>query len=73
MKAKIINKSDFTFTICGYGQYKVYYISPIRKIKYAGFIIDMEIIDLTKNCDYPKAKNLRQLKNNLTKITYHGA
>lgn len=68
MKTNKIQKYHFNFTQFGFGLYKVYYYSTISKIEYTGFISDMEIIDKTKNCEYPKAKDLRTLKNKLTKI-----
>ena len=65
---KKITLSDFTFRFSGYGLYIVHYFSPIKKIEYKGIITDMQIIDKTKNCDNPKAKNLRLLKKQLYKL-----
>ena len=61
MKTKI-TKSDFYFLFVGHGVYKVTYTSPKTNKKYARIITDMEIIDLTKNEDTPKLKDLTTLK-----------
>lgn len=50
--------SDFTFRICGYGQYKVTYISPATGKEWSARVTDMTVIDSTKNADEPKLKSL---------------
>jgi hypothetical protein len=62
MKTKI-TKSDFYFLFVAPGHYKVTYTSPKTNKKYARIIADMEIIDLTKNEDTPKLKDLKTLKS----------
>jgi hypothetical protein len=61
MKTKT-TKSDFYFLFVGHGMYKATYTSPKTSKKYAQIITDMEIIDLTKNEDSPKLKDLNTLK-----------
>ncbi|MGK0413223.1 MAG: hypothetical protein ACJA1B_001425 [Polaribacter sp.] len=62
MKYKAIQKSDFNFKFTGHGHYKVTYFSPNTTKKWAKTITDMQIIDLTKNEDDPKQKDLKHLK-----------
>ena len=54
--------SDFSFIPSGYGAYIVTYTSPLSFKKWSKRITDMEIIDLTKNADFPKLKDLNQLR-----------
>lgn len=68
MKTKKIEKTDFCFRLINNGLYLVHYFTPIKKIEYKGIVSYMPIIDKTKNCEYPKAKDLRQLKKYLHKI-----
>jgi hypothetical protein len=63
-----ISITDFKFFPYGYGQYKVKYISPITGKEWITRITDMELIDLTKNSDNPKQKDLKILKE---KIKYY--
>ena len=62
MKTQKTSINDFYFLFVGYGIYKVTYISPKTSKKYARIITDMQIIDLTKNEDNPKLKDLNTLK-----------
>jgi hypothetical protein len=55
-------KKDFTFKKTGYGHYNVSYQSPITGKNWNAKILDMELIDATKNEDTPKRKDLNQLK-----------
>lgn len=57
-----IDKSDFTFDLQKQGIYKVTYTSPITLKSWSKTITDMTIIDLTKNEEYPKIKDLTTLK-----------
>ena len=59
---RIIDLSDFDFKFAGYGHYKVTYTSPITAKKWSKITTDMPIIDLTKNSDNPKRKDLEILK-----------
>jgi hypothetical protein len=58
-----LQKSDFQFIPCGYGHYRVTYISPVTYYFWTRIISDMTIIDSTKNCENPKIKDLVHLKN----------
>ena len=53
--------SDFKFKQSGYGHYLVIYTSPANKI-FATITSDMKLINLTKNAENPKQKDLVQLK-----------
>lgn len=53
---------DFSFKFAGYGHYKVTYTSPKTGKQWSKLITDMEIIDATKNAEYPKRKDLDLLK-----------
>ena len=62
MKYKAIEKSDFNFKFTAHGHYKVTYFSPNTTKNWSKTITDMQIIDLTKNEDDPKQKDLKNLK-----------
>ena len=62
MKYRAIEKSDFSFRFVGHGHYKVTYYSPTIISSWSKIVTDMQLIDLTKNEDYPKKKDLIQLK-----------
>ena len=62
MTTKKLTKSDFTFTFKYYGMYKVTYQSTSGK-RYTATILDMPLIDLTKNCENPTQRNLAILKS----------
>lgn len=53
---------DFIFKISGYGHYNVTYTSPVTKKTFAKLTNNMPLIDLTKNADNPKVKDLNELK-----------
>jgi hypothetical protein len=57
-----ISISDFDFKFTGYGHYYVTYISPKTNKKWSVKTNDMPLIDLTKNEDHPKKKDLILLK-----------
>lgn len=58
-----INKSDFTFKQLSNGVYRVTYASPANSaIFWSRLITDMELIDATKNKDYPTRTALQRLK-----------
>ena len=57
-----INISDFDFIFSGYGHYKVIFTSQITGKKFTTSTNDMMLIDDTKNTDYPKIKDLNELK-----------
>ena len=59
IKTKI---TDFKFEPAGYGQYLVYYQSPVTNKNYSKYITDMQIIDKIKNADSPKLKDMETLK-----------
>jgi hypothetical protein len=54
--------SDFTFTFSGHGHYKVTYTSPVTGKIWTRTTDDMPLIDVTKNADNPKRKDLNELK-----------
>jgi hypothetical protein len=62
MKTKKISISDFTFVFSGYGHYKVTYRSPMTFKEWTKVTNNMYLIDLTKNAEEPKRKDLEQLK-----------
>lgn len=66
-----IKKSDFKFLTCGFGVYWVCYFTPIKLKAYSCNVSDMELLDKTKNAQFPKTKDLRELrtyiKNNQNK------
>ena len=57
-----IKLSDFDFKKTGYGHYQVTYTSPKTGKTYTATTSNMPIIDLTKNADNPKIKDLNSLK-----------
>ena len=63
MSYRAIEKSDFNFKFTGHGHYKVTYFSPKTNNSWSRTTTDMHLIDLTKNEDYPKKKDLQQLKS----------
>jgi len=54
--------TDFEFTFSGYGHYKVTYTSPVTGKNWKITTSDMQLIDVTKNADYPKRCDLEDLK-----------
>lgn len=58
MKTTILN---FSFQVAGHGHYKVTYTSNSGK-SFTRTISDMQLIDVTKNSDSPKLKDLNELK-----------
>lgn len=62
MKYRPIELSDFSFKFTGHGHYKVTYYSPNTNKSWSRTTSDMPLIDLTKNEDYPKKKDLHELK-----------
>ncbi len=57
-----ISISDFSFVFSGYGHYKVTYTSPTNGKQWAKVTNNMPLIDVTKNADEPKRKDLEELK-----------
>lgn len=57
-----ISLSDFRFAPAGYGHYKVTYTSPVTGKSWTATTNNMPLIDLTKNADEPKRKDLEALK-----------
>lgn len=53
---------DFTFTFVGYGCYSVTYTSPVTGKQWRTVINSMPLIDLVKNSECPKQKDLDYLK-----------
>ena len=62
MKADKISINDFSFSFAGYGHYKVTYKSPTTGKQWAKVTNNMPLIDVTKNADEPKRKDLEELK-----------
>lgn len=58
----VINIHDFKFEFAGYGHYKVTYTSPATNKQWTTTINDMPLIDVTKNSESPKRKDLLHLK-----------
>ena len=58
-----ISLKDFDFIPSGYGHYKVTYTSPKTEKKWICTTNNVQLIDRTKNEDYPTQKNLKLLKN----------
>ena len=54
--------SDFTFIFSGYGHYKIVYSSPVTGKTWETKTSNMMLVDLTKNEEYPKQKDLEELK-----------
>ena len=63
MKTNQISISDFSFSLSGYGHYKVTYTSPVTFKKWSIITNNMPLIDATKNSDSPKKVDLIRLKN----------
>jgi hypothetical protein len=57
-----VSLSDFRFTLSGYGHYKVTYTSPVTGKTWTAITDNMHLIDLTKNSDNPKRKDLEALR-----------
>lgn len=58
-----ISKYDFDFVKAGHGIYKVTFTSPKTGKQWISRVTDMELIDDTKNEEYPLIKNLNILKS----------
>jgi len=56
-----IKRTDFRFEPTGQGQYYVTYQSSSTGKKWSATIDCMPLIDLTRNCDEPKQKHLKEL------------
>ena len=67
-KRKRICISDFGFKFSGYGHYEVTYYSPVTNKMFTTRTNDIPLIDLTKNCENPKVKDLERLKNISNKL-----
>lgn len=52
----------FDFKFSGWGHYKVTYTSPKTGKQWTRTTDNMQLIDCTKNEDYPKIKDLNRLK-----------
>ena len=61
-------KTDFSFLTSGFGRYKVTYTSPATRKRWTAHITDMELIDRTKNEDFPKRKDLEELKRTVKRL-----
>lgn len=57
-----ISITDFRFLPSGYGHYRVTYTSPVTGKEWSAVTSDMTLIDATENAEYPKVKDLNQLK-----------
>lgn len=60
MKANDLSK--FSFAFAGYGHYKVTYTTG-RGDYWRALITDMMIIDRTKNAEWAKVDDIKQLRN----------
>lgn len=69
MKNYRVEKSDFEFRFMNYGLYWVVYQYPKSKRRIGARVNDMVLLDLTKNCENPRQKDLQALK---THIVRHG-
>ena len=58
-----IQLSDFDFMPSGHGHYKVTFTSPLTGKKWSTITANMPLIDLTKNAESPKQKDLKELKS----------
>jgi hypothetical protein len=58
-----IQLSDFDFMPSGHGHYKVTFTSPLTGKKWSTITANMPLIDLTKNAESPKQKDLNKLKS----------
>ena len=61
--AKKISISDFNFKMAGYGHYTVTFTSQKTGKEWTTTTNNMPLIDATKNADYPKVKDLNNLKS----------
>jgi len=59
---KLISISDFQFTQSGYGCWRVRFISRNTGYSWETMVEDMDLIDSTKNEDFPKPADLIRLK-----------
>ena len=57
-----ISINDFSFSFAGHGHYQVTYTSPVTGKCWTAITNNMPLIDLTKNADEPKQKDLEALK-----------
>lgn len=64
-----IEKSQFRFRFTGHGHYLVDYMTANDRLRYSRTITDMQIIDATKNEEYPKQKDLKELRRQV-KLNY---
>ena len=67
MKKYNAKLADFIFVPSGYGHYKVTYQQPSGKKPYTATIDDMKLIDATKGTDFPKVKDLNELRRQIKK------
>lgn len=58
-----ISISDFNFIQSGYGHYKVTFKSQKTGKEWTTTTNNMPLIDATKNAEYPKVKDLNNLKS----------
>ena len=68
MKTPTIKSTDFSFRYAGPGHYYVTYQSPVTFKKWIALIDDMELIDATKNADYPEARALKELRRRIKEL-----
>jgi hypothetical protein len=57
-----MKKQEFRFRPYGYGHYYVTYFSPKTNKEWTCYTNNMPLIDATKNTEFPKIKDLTQLK-----------
>lgn len=60
-----ISKYDFDFQKTGHGVYEVTFTSPKTSKEWTAKITDMELVDNTKNEEFPLVKYLNELKRSV--------
>jgi hypothetical protein len=61
----LLSITDFRFILSGYGHYVVIYTDSKGK-EYSKTIDNMSLVDATKNADYPKQSDMRELRRQVT-------
>ena len=63
--------SQFTFQFAGAGHYYVTYTTERRHDYWKALITDMTIIDATKNAEWAKADDIKQLRDMVKRRGHH--
>ncbi len=64
-----LEKSQFRFKFTGHGHYLVDYVTSNGRLRYHRTITDMDIIKAIKYEEYPKQKDLKELRRQV-KLNY---